>query len=475
MLIGREKESAILQEAAEKNQPQMIAVYGRRRVGKTYLIRETFRGRFTFQHAGVYRGTKEQQLSVFYEALKEAGLPDAKKPKNWFEAFQLLKELVTRSTQKKKILFIDELSWMDTPKSDMMMALEHFWNAWASGRDDVLLIVCSSATSWMMNKVIHNKGGLYNRLSCQIHLHPFYLAQCRDYVNAEHLAFSDQQIMELYMILGGIPFYWGLLEKGLSVTQNVDRLFFAEDAPLKQEYEYLFASIFRKPEDYILIIRTLSGKRSGMSRNEILEKSGLTGSGAFSQKLKELESCGFIREYHAYGKKEKDSLYQLTDPFILFYYHFVRNQPEDPFFWSHQVNTPAVNTWAGLAFEQLCLLHTEQMKSALGISGVLTKVSSFACQAEPEMGIRGSQIDLVIWRADRTINLFEMKYSRGPYVLTRAVSEDIRRKAEDFVRKTGTRDAIHLTMATPFGLVNNAYAGDIQSQITAAELFRRTL
>ncbi len=473
MLIGREKEVAALQNAAEQNQAQMVAVYGRRRVGKTYLVRETFKGRFTFQHAGIYKGTREQQLSAFFEALKDAGLPEGKtSPKNWFEAFHLLRDLVKASTQKKKILFIDELSWMDTQKSDMMMALEHFWNAWASARDDVLLIVCSSATSWMLNKVIHNKGGLYNRLTAQIHLHPFQLSQCRDYVEAGHLAFSDQQIMELYMILGGVPFYWGLLEKGLSVAQNVDRLFFAEDAPLKQEYEYLFSSIFRKPEDYRRIIQTLAGKKSGMTRNEILAKSGLTGSGAFSQKLKELESCGFIREYHAFGKKEKDSLYQLTDPFILFYWHFGRKQTGDPFFWSHQINTPAVNTWAGLAFEQLCLLHIQQMKNALGISGILTTVSSFTCQADPEAGIRGSQIDLLIWRADRTINLLEMKFASGPYMITKALNGDLRTKAEDFRRKTGTRDAIHLTMVTPYGLSWNAYAGEIQSQIIAADLFR---
>ena len=475
MMIGREKETALLVNAAEQNRAQMIAVYGRRRIGKTYLVRETFRGRFTFQHAGVYKGTRKQQLSAFYDALKDAGLSEKnKEPENWFEAFQLLKELVKTSTQKKKILFIDELSWMDTPKSDMMMALEHFWNAWASARDDVLLIVCSSATSWMLNKVIHNKGGLYNRLTAQIHLHPFQLYTCREFVDAQHLAFSDQQIMELYMIIGGVPFYWGLLKKGLSVTQNVDLLFFSEDAPLKQEFEYLFSSIFRKPEDYRLIIQTLSGKKSGMTRNEILAKSGLTGSGMFSQKLKELESCGFIREYHAFGKKEKDSLYQLTDPFILFYYHFVRKQTGDPFFWSHQINTPAINTWAGLAFEQLCLLHIQQMKTALGISGILTNVASFTCQAEPDAGIHGSQIDLLIQRADRTVNLLEMKYAKGPYVISKTVNDDLRKKTEDFKRKTGTRDAVHLTMVTPYGLVWNTYAGEIQSQITAEDLFRPT-
>ena len=473
MLIGREKEMAFLQAAAEKDQSQLIAVYGRRRVGKTYLIREVFKGRFTFQHTGVYRGTRKEQLAVFCNSLKEAGLEGSgDEPQNWFEAFELLKEVIKSSTQQRKILFFDELSWMDTPKSDLMMALEHFWNAWASARPDVMLILCSSATSWILDKVIHNKGGLYNRLTGRIALKPFRLAQCRRFVAAMHLAFSDQQIMELYMILGGVPFYWGLLEKGLSVTQNVDRLFFGEDDLLSQEYEYLFGAIFKKPEDYIQIVEALSGKKSGLTRNELLRKTGLVGSGAFSKKLAELENCGFIREYHAFGKKGKDSLYQLTDPFVLFYYHFAHRKTSDPYFWSHQVNTPAVNTWAGLAFEQLCLLHTEQIKNALGISGVLTDISSFSCLADPETGISGSQIDLVIWRADRTVNLLEMKYARGAYTISKTVMEALRTKANDFILKTGTRDAIHLTMVTPYGLTWNSYAGEIQSQITVEDLFQ---
>ena len=349
-LIGRERERQALQVAADAEESQLIAIYGRRRVGKTFLVRETFRHSFTFQHAGIYNGTRSEQLQAFFHALKEAGLPNtAEEPKNWMQAFEQLKDVIRSSLQKKKIIFMDELSWMDTPKSDLMKALEHFWNAWASARDDVLLILCSSATSWMLNKVIHNKGGLYNRLNRQLYLKPFPLSWCRDYVREKQLGFADAQILELYMVLGGIPFYWSLLEKGLSASQNVDRLFFEERAPLEQEFDYLFSSIFRYPGEYIQIIESLFQKRSGLTRNEILKTSGIAGSGVFSSKLKELESCGFIREYHAFGKKSKESLYQLIDPYVLFYFHFQNKGPNDPHFWSHQLNTPSVNTWRGLA------------------------------------------------------------------------------------------------------------------------------
>ena len=473
MLIGREREVSFLEEVVSRKESQLVAVYGRRRIGKTYLIRETLRDRFTFQHAGVYRGTRKEQLAAFYDALKDAGLSgDFPLPQNWFEAFRLLKKLVEQSTRPRKILFIDELSWMDTPKTDLLKALEHFWNSWASARKDVVLIICSSATSWILNKVIHNKGGLYNRLTGQIRLNPFTLAQCREYVLQNKLGFSDAQIMDFYMAVGGVPFYWSLLKKGLSVSQNMDSLFFAEEAPLKQEYEYLFASIFTRPEDYLKIIQALNTKRKGLSRNDILKVTGLTGSGAFSQKLEELGSCGFIREYHAFGKKSKDSLYQLTDPFILFHAHFLRSKPEDPFFWSHQINTPAINTWKGLSFELVCLLHLDQIRSCLGITGILTDVASFSCQADPENGINGSQIDLLIRRADRTVNLMEMKYADGPYTLTKAAYLDLRKKMNDFIRVTKTRDAIHLTMVTPYGLFWNQYAGEIHSQITFEDLMK---
>lgn len=473
MLIGRAREMAFLETAADREEAQLIAVYGRRRVGKTYLIRESFKGRFTFQHAGVYQGTRKEQLQAFSNALTDAGLPENRPAlTNWFEAFQQLKQLVLQSTQRKKIIFLDELSWMDTSRTDMMKALEHFWNSWASAQHDLVMIVCSSATSWILKKVIHNKGGLYNRLTGQIRLKPFTLAQCKRYVEQQNLAFSDTQIMELYMAVGGIPFYWGLMQKGLSVSQNMDALFFAEDAPMKEEYDYLFAAIFRKPGDYLKIVRALAEKKKGLTRNEIIEATGLTGSGVFSEKINELESCGFIREYHAFGKKSKDSLYQLMDPFILFYHHFLRKKTGDPNYWSHQINTPTVNTWAGLAFEQLCLLHIDQIKTKLGISGILTDVSSFVCGKDPENGVNGSQIDLVIWRADRTVNLLEMKYARGPYLISRSINEELRKKAEDFVRVTKIRDAIHQTMVTPYGLSWNEYAGEIQSQITAEDLMR---
>jgi AAA+ ATPase superfamily predicted ATPase len=471
-MVGRDKEIQLLQEALRDDASHFVAVYGRRRVGKTYLIRETFDYRFTFQHAGVSAGGKKEQLQAFSSSLKDAGYVPKKKITNWLDAFDGLKDVVRQSTEQKKIIFIDELSWMDSQKSDLMAALENFWNGFASARKDILLIVCASATSWMLSKVVHNKGGLYHRLTEQIHLQPFALKQCEDYVKSVGLALNRDQILQYYAIFGGVPYYWSFLKKGLSLSQNVDAILFTKDAPLRDEFQYLYAAIFRKPEIYVKIIETLATKKSGMTRTELIDAARITNSGDLTVKLEELESCGFIRKYQAFGRKKKSAVYQLMDFFTLFYYQFLKEEPTDEHFWTNQLNTPARNVWMGIAFERICLAHVDQIKKALGISGVLTQVNSWYCNADLEHGIFGSQVDLLIVRKDQVINLCEMKYSVSEYTITEKTSQDMNRKISDLVAVTGTKYAIYPTWITTYGLVHNAYASDVQSVITMEDLFQ---
>ena len=260
MLVGREKELHLLHDIQNDDSSHFVAVYGRRRVGKTFLIREAFGYRFAFQHAGLSEGGMKEQIYAFTSSLKDAGYDVKKQPKNWLEAFEALKDVIRLSSEKKKIIFIDELSWMDTQKSDLMVALENFWNGFASARKDIVLIVCASATSWMLSKVVHNKGGLYNRLTEQIHLRTFCLRECEAYVKAAGLALNRNQILQYYMIFGGVPYYWGFLKKGLSLSQNIDSILFEKDAPLRDEFKYLYASVFKKPENYVKIIEALGTK-----------------------------------------------------------------------------------------------------------------------------------------------------------------------------------------------------------------------
>ena len=472
-MIGRANESSVLERAFHDSESHFIAVYGRRRVGKTFLIRETFRDRFAFQHAGLYNRPLSDQLFAFDASLKDAGYTPERKSRNWMEAFEHLKDLIRLSTEKRKIIFLDELSWMDTRKSDLIAALEHFWNGWASARKDILLIICSSSSSWVLSKIIHNKGGLYNRLTERIHLQPFVLSECEEFIKEKELPFTRLQILQCYMIFGGIPYYWSFLQKGKSLSQNIDSILFADNAPLKDEFDHLYRSIFREPSGHIQIIKTLSQKKAGMTREELISAAGLQNSGALTQKLEELESCGFIRKYYAYGMKKKNAVYQLIDCFTLFYYQFLEKAPTDEHFWSNQINTPSANTWMGLAFERICLMHITAIKKKLGITGVSTEINSWYCKADPDKGILGSQIDLLIVRKDQVINLCEMKYSNSDFTITRTVDQDIRKKINDLQTATGTRYAIYPTLITTYGIVENSYSGNIQSIITMDDLFEK--
>ncbi|MBQ9004147.1 MAG: ATP-binding protein [Eggerthellaceae bacterium] len=471
MLVAREAERQQLVSSLSDEYSQFIAVYGRRRVGKTFLVRESFGYEFTFQHAGLAAGSLSDQLYAFAESLKDAGLKSFDQPSSWLEAFALLKDLVRQAPGNKKVIFIDELSWMDTPKSGLVTALENFWNGWASGRKDIVLVVCASATSWMLNKIVHNKGGLYNRLTKQIHLQPFTLGECEQMLAAKGIEMNMHQVLECYMIMGGVPFYWDFLKRGKSLAQNIDAIFFAQDAPLKREFDHLYASLFKNPEDYLAIVSSLAKRKAGMTREEILAATSLTESGALSRKLEELESCGFLREYRKFGNKQRGSLYQLVDNYTLFYYKFLENGPRDECFWENSADSSTRNAWCGLAFERVCLEHVPQIKRALGISGVLASVSSWSCKEDPDNGINGSQIDLLIDRKDQVINLCEMKFATDDFAITKAVEESLRHKVSDFKALAKTRSAVHVTLITTYGLKENRYSGIAQSVVTADDLF----
>ncbi len=471
-MVGRQKEFERLNDAYDDNRSRSVAIYGRRRIGKTYLINETFKGRILFHHVGIQNGAYKTQLSEFAASLKDSGHPCASIPTNWFDAFRELKELIKESKELRKVIFIDELSWMDTPKSEMVKALESFWNGWVSARDDVVLIVCASASSWMLQKVIYNKGGLYNRLTDTIHLNQFSLKECEDYFGQKGFSVNRMQILQYYMNLGGVPFYYTLLQKGLSVPQNIDALFFNEDAPLKKEYEYLFASIFKHPKSYMSIIAALGRKKIGLSREEIIKETKLKNSGGLTKKLEELESCGFIRKYNCFGMKAKNSLYQIVDNFLLFYYAFLEKEPNDENFWEVQTNSPRANAFLGYAFEKTCLLHIKQMKEKLGVSGVLTEANSWFCKKDDDAGLFGSQIDLLIVRKDQVINVCEMKYSQTPYIYTKKDLDSLNRKIHDFQAATKTRYALCPTVIAAGGLKKNSNSMSIQSVITLDDLFK---
>ena len=480
MIIGREKEIATLQGLLSSDESQFVAVYGRRRVGKTFLIREAYHYDFVFQHTGTYGATRKQQLSDFRDSLYNAGLGKCAMPKTWIDAFRLLWDFLKGMPEdgKKKVIFIDELPWMDTAKSNFVHSLDHFWNAWATTRKDIILIICGSATSWIIDNVIMNYGGLHNRLTCQVHLQPFCLRECRQYCESKKLGFSDRQVLEAYMALGGIPYYWSFLKKGQSVAQNFDHMFFQSGGELSQEFSALYASLFRQPKRHIAIITALAKKKRGLRRAELLKTARLSDNTDFSKALQELEQCGFIRKYTNIGNKNKDSIYQLIDNYTLFYFDFIsENINGDEHFWTSNISTSIHTGWAGRAFERVCMQHVGQIKLALGFSAVVSSVHSWLYKGEKDavnkkIIHKGAQIDLLIDRNDDVINLCEIKYTNAPYTITEEEDEKIRNRKETFIRETGTEKTVLVTMITSFGLTPGGYNDDIHCQLTMADLFR---
>ena len=470
MMIGRIDEQRRLREAFESEYSEFVAVYGRRRVGKTFLVREQFHYKFTFQHTGLARKSTREQLQSFQLSLRRQGYTKAPLPGNWIEAFDMLKDLIEWSKDRRKVVFIDEMPWMDAPRSSFLPALENFWNSFASARKDVVLIACGSATSWIVRKLLKNKRGLHNRITYRIHLQPFTLNECEQYAKQRKLGMSRLQLMEGYMALGGIPYYWSLLDKSKSLAQNIDRLFFSKDGELKGEYYELYASLFNHPEKYVAVIETLGKKRSGLSREEIIKEGELESNGKLSEILEDLENCGFIRKYNMIGMKSKGALYQLIDCYTLFYFRFIQNNnSNDEHFWSKSIGTGEYNSWCGLAFERLCLLHSRQIKTKLGISGIIS--SEYAWWTDQKDGKRGAQIDLLIDRNDGVINLCEMKYTKVPFQIDANYEANLLNKRARFIEATQTRKAVHITMVSSQGLERNAYADEIQSEVSGGDLF----
>ena len=471
MLIGRTKEKQLLVDALHEEYSQFIAVYGRRRVGKTFLIREAYDYTFDFQFTGAAKLTARKQLVRFRRALKEHGQKDTPELTNWGDAFSELKRLINGLKTGKKVIFLDELPWMDAPRSGFLSELESFWNGWASARKDIVFVVCGSSTSWMVKKIIKNKGGLHNRLSHRISLKPFPLGLCEQLAQSRGLVFSRKQLLEAYMVFGGVPYYWSLLQKGASVTQEIDRLIFSPDGELNDEFEMLYASLFKKPEPYIRVIELLARKKMGMTRMELLAAGGFEDNGSFSDILKDLEWCGFIRSYSMMGYKKKSDLFQLIDHYTLFYYEYIDGQRQGANYWKSMLGTPKYNTWCGLAFERTCLWHIDQIKKQLGISGILTNEYAWRCSGDESKNRRGVQIDLLIDRSDGIIDICEMKYSKEPYVISADYGRELQRKRDVLTEVTGTDSAVHTIMVTTDGVVHNEEWGEIQSEVNLDNLF----
>lgn len=470
-MIGRSQEIEVLKDALASNRPEFIVVYGRRRVGKTFLIKEFFDDTFSFYATGVQNLNTKQELRVFKEALAKYGDREKTVPKDWFEAFSRLEEVLKKETvhreykSGKRVVFLDELPWMDTPRSEFKSALDYFWNSWASSQKDLVLIVCGSATSWIMDNIVKDTGGFYNRITKQIHLLPFSLKEAEELLESNKMRLSRKQIVEAYMVFGGIPYYLNYLKPGYSVAQNIEMLFFNENGPLKYEFTQLFASLFKKSDNYVQIIKELAKSTGGRTRNELISGGKTVSGKELTKCLENLEQCGFIRKYSDFSTEKKGAHYQLIDPLCLFYLNIIEGGKVDS--WLDFVGTPVYYNWCGLSFEKVCILHIAQIKNALGISGVTSR--EFAWQAKK--GDSRAQIDLLIDRKDEVINVCEIKYTKDEYEIDAAYEKELATKMEAFRRETKTKKALWLTMISFAGVKENKYEGVLAKELTGEDLF----
>lgn len=462
---------ASLKSYYDSGRAEFVALYGRRRVGKTYLVNEFFGSHFAFSIIGVIDGEKSEQIAAFVQGLRNIGY-SGRVPKTWMDAFYELQKLLEQSivSGERCVLFIDELPCFDTPKAGFVRALGHFWNSWAQTHKEVMLIVCGSATSWMIKNIIDNHGGLHNRITHEMHLHPFNLHETELMLHSRNVLWDRLSIMQIYMALGGIPYYLEMLQPTDSVASALDRLFFGNDAMMSDEYDRLFKSLFKDPTPYMDILRVLARAKQGITRDEILTQTKMTDNGHFSEYMMNLVKCDFIRYYYVKSKKIKknDGLYQLTDMFVIFYNTFVTQPVTDEHYWSMHINTPQINNWNGLSFERVCMLHIPQIKQALGIDRIGVEYYSWRSKNSTEK----AQIDLLLERADRIINLCEIKYSIKEYTIDKDEDLKLRNRQGTFVEETGTRYAVIPILISTFGMKTNMYSGGIYQQITMDDLFK---
>jgi uncharacterized protein len=471
-IAGRQEEIAVLQGLIEKNESSFVAVYGRRRVGKTYLVRQVYENEIVFECSGLHQETSTAQLENFWIALTDIQ-PNTKPlptPKTWLQAFSQLRTYLNNlKTDTKKVVFLDEIPWFETRRAGFLAALDNFWNQYCTKRTDIILVICGSAASWIIDKVINSRGGLHNRLTNRILLMPLTLGETKAFFELNNVKLSLKDIAQIYMCVGGVPFYLKDIQAGYSVPQILDQLFYQKQAVLKHEFQNLYAALFKNNTFHEKIIEALASKNKGLTRNELIQITNIKGGGGLTIVLEELTQCGFIMPIFQINKAKDDCLYRLIDEYSLFYFKFLKDSKTNSS-WAQLAQSSFYKIWSGYAFENLCFKHVPQIKKALGINGIVTNEYSYIFKGDDDL--QGIQIDLVIDRDDNCINVLEVKFYNEEFVVTEEYERQLRRKAYTFQTKTRTRKNIFITMLSVFGVKKNMhYLSAVTNQLLIEDLF----
>lgn len=467
-IIGRDTEISFLNDIYKSENADLLTITGRRRVGKTFLVKSVFHQKIDFELTGILQANLSQQLQNFSYSLNRNSTKIKVQAKNWLEAFFLLsKNLEKRKSKRKKVVFIDEFPWLDTHKSNFLAAFDWFWNSWAVNQN-ILVIICGSAATWIIKNIINNKGGLHNRVTKRLHLKPFTLKETEIFLKSKKVNLSRFQIVQLYSAIGGIPHYLNEVKPGESAMQSIQRICFDQNGLLVNEFHNLYKALFSNYEFHEKVVFALAKKHKGLTRGEILSLAKISDGGTFSSVLNELELSGFISSLTPFQKTKKDTLYRLTDEFSLFYIKFMFRKKNVN--WNQLAQTQTWKTWSGYAFENLCIKHENQIKSALGIASVYTEFTSFYKKADANSS--GTQIDLLINRNDGIINVIEIKFTDRTFILSKSYAEELRKKLNVFQENSDVKKTLFLTLITAFGTPESInYTGLIQQQLSLENLF----
>lgn len=484
-VVGRQEERCILEKCFQSNSPEFIAIYGRRRVGKTHLVKKFFRKKscYFFSVTGIHKGSMKQQLTEFSKEMSNVFFHGArvKGEISWFDAFGLLTQSIQGQVPKNKkvVLFFDEFPWMATPRSKLLQALEYYWNQKWSEDSRIKLIICGSAASWIIKNIINNKGGLHNRLTRTILLEPMNLRDSKSLLQSMGVKLNNQQLAQLYMVTGGVPYYLSQVPVGLSETQIVEKLAFTKNGLFLTEFEKLYSSLFDKAELYIDIVRAIASQRYGIDQKTLFKKiKSVSGGGTISKKLKELEESGFIISFISFQNRKKGIYYKVIDEFTLFYLYWIEpikltlsKKGLRKGYWDKTRQTSSWSSWSGYAYEALCYKHLFQISTALELSP--TALPS-TWRYSPKKGAEdsGAQIDLLFDRDDNAITICEIKFTKTPLVIDKDYAKKIQKKMEVFQKKTKTEKQLFFAIVSANGLKKTMYSEElIDAVVTLSDLF----
>lgn len=457
-MVGREVYTDRMQEILHIKKSSFVAVTGRRRIGKTYIIDEVYKDHICLRVTGIQNGSQLVQITNFIQKLAEySSFPIVSIPKNWQEAFMLLKAyLKTLPKGKKQVIFFDELPWISTNRSGFNQILAHLWNDYISKEKHFILVICGSATSWISQKILNDRGGFHNRVSLHLSLKPFTLNETRLFLESKNIQLTESSISELYMTMGGIPYYLDNIQKGESPSQSIARMCFSTTGILRHEYVNLYRSLFDNATLHEAVVKALAKTQSGLTRVDIIKQSKIDAGGPFTRCMEDLLVSGFVIENIPFGKKKQGSIYKLADEYSVFYHKFIepnKNMHENE--WQKVSASQQYKIWQGLAFETLCQKHLPELKAILGISGVKTTQANFRHKGDKSN--EDFQIDIVIDRMDQVINLCECKYYGSEYTISNEYANKLLRRKTLFIEETKTKKSVFNTLISNTDVMDNEY------------------